>query len=204
VPKISSIIESAQEMAPDQFSARHPHPVLIVEEVMGGEIQRPSAGAVAQLGRRLQRRRRDPQRVVGSTTFSYIPKPRSADPFEDQRQDPPGAGRFVGIRRRPGASHPGDAIVVGRNHACDVLVNDYTVSSRHVSIRVHREASAITDLDSTNGTWVGGRRIEPLVRTILRDGHLVRLGRIRCRFLNPSTFHRYLGRPRIRAFQNGL
>jgi hypothetical protein len=54
---------------------------------------------------------------------------------------------------------PGERIVVGRDHACDVVVDDPAVSRRHVSIRCLGKEWEARDLDSTNGTYVDGRRV---------------------------------------------
>lgn len=125
--------------------------------------------------------------------MAYIPNDEYSDPLEMQREEPPGMGRYVEISKRQGINNLGGAILLGRTNQCDVLINDYTVSSKHASIIFSAgQTFALVDLNSTNGTWLGGRKIEARAKTILRDQHRVRLGRIRCRFFIPATFHRYL------------
>ena len=52
-------------------------------------------------------------------------------------------------------------IIVGRDASCDIEVNDVKVSRQHLQI-VMNDAGQISaiDLNSTNGTWVNGNRIQ--------------------------------------------
>ena len=66
----------------------------------------------------------------------------------------PGAGaRFpiedLGTRR----------VLVGQSVACDVKLEDRAVSRRHAAIELDSLGVRVTDLDSTNGTWVNGVRV---------------------------------------------
>ena len=48
---------------------------------------------------------------------------------------------------------------IGRNSANDVVIDDPTVSSQHCYIAIRAGHSVIHDLNSTNGTTIGGERI---------------------------------------------
>ena len=50
-------------------------------------------------------------------------------------------------------------IVVGRSSRCDVVVDEPTVSRRHLELRAIDGAWLAVDLGSTNGTWLMGRRV---------------------------------------------
>ena len=50
--------------------------------------------------------------------------------------------------------------LVGRGHECDVLLEDDSVSRRHLRLTAEGCAVRIEDLDSTNGLWLHGERIE--------------------------------------------
>ena len=64
--------------------------------------------------------------------------------------------------------------VIGRDPRCDVWVEASGVSRRHACVDVGTETTTITDLDSSNGTFVGGERIaQP---RILADGDVIELG----------------------------
>jgi DNA-binding winged helix-turn-helix (wHTH) protein len=56
---------------------------------------------------------------------------------------------------------PGDN-VIGRDPRCDVWLDHSGVSRRHAQIHVAKAAERpmLTDLDSTNGTFVNGRRVQ--------------------------------------------
>ena len=52
-----------------------------------------------------------------------------------------------------------NALVLGRGARCDVVVAHETVSRRHATICRDEAGCRVTDLDSTNGTWIDGRRV---------------------------------------------
>jgi hypothetical protein len=51
------------------------------------------------------------------------------------------------------------AVVVGRSHGCDLVVDEPTVSRHHLELRALEGAWLAVDLGSTNGTWLLGRRL---------------------------------------------
>ncbi len=66
-------------------------------------------------------------------------------------------------------------VSVGRDPNCDVVFQDDSLSRMHVEVRYFgTDHIAVRDLDSTNGTFVDGKRI---TETILRDGDKMLLGR---------------------------
>lgn len=50
-------------------------------------------------------------------------------------------------------------VVLGRGVNCDIQLQDSEVSRRHAMLEIKGEAASVTDLDSTNGTFVDGVRI---------------------------------------------
>ncbi len=64
--------------------------------------------------------------------------------------------------------------VIGSRPDCDIVVDEPTVSGRHCQIQFEDGQWQVSDLDSTNGTWVDSVRIEA-VRDISR-GAPIRLG----------------------------
>ena len=69
---------------------------------------------------------------------------------------------------------PVDAeVVVGRTEA-DVTIDDPQISRRHALIRPAVAGLEIEDLDSLNGTWVNGERVDG--RRVLGSGDLVQVG----------------------------
>lgn len=69
--------------------------------------------------------------------------------------------------------------VLGRNRECDVCLEDDptqpTISRRHVEVFVEGGCVAIRDV-STNGTWVGPRRLAHGQKVAVPDGELVHVG----------------------------
>ena len=65
-----------------------------------------------------------------------------------------------------------DSLVIGREG--DLVIADPEISRRHCVIRVVDGTLVLDDLQSLNGTWVNGKRIE--FPTLLAPGDTVGLG----------------------------
>ena len=63
---------------------------------------------------------------------------------------------------------------LGRGRQCDVVINDPNVSREHAEIRPRGGSWVITDLGSTNGSQLNGRRIDG--SEVLRAGDEIELG----------------------------
>jgi hypothetical protein len=66
-----------------------------------------------------------------------------------------------------------DRLLVGRHPACDVVVDDPTVSRRHAQLRLRGGVWVLQDLASKNGTSVNGERVG---RVALHSGDVILLG----------------------------
>jgi DNA-binding NtrC family response regulator len=64
-------------------------------------------------------------------------------------------------------------LLLGQGPACDVRLTDPTVSRRHVALELVDSELRVTDLDSTNGTFVGDLRVR---EAFLRGGERLRIG----------------------------
>ena len=64
-------------------------------------------------------------------------------------------------------------IIVGRSPPCNIFVRDKNVSRFHCRILVTEHRCALTDLESTNGTFVNGER---MTDCDLRPGYEIRVG----------------------------
>ena len=105
----------------------------------------------------------------------------------DAKKPPPTAGDPSAMRfriwSRSGPKRTvdvADEARLGRGTDCDVVLDDPAVSKRHARVRFDGQAW-IEDLDSTNGTFVNGRRVTGT--TLLRRGDRIALGTAKIVFL---------------------
>jgi diguanylate cyclase (GGDEF)-like protein len=71
-------------------------------------------------------------------------------------------------------------LVLGRGDNCDVRVNDNSVSRRHAAVQAAGGGWTVTDLGSTNGTFLNNGRVDSAALT---DGDYLRVGNCIYRFL---------------------
>ncbi|HKE17884.1 MAG TPA: GGDEF domain-containing protein [Kofleriaceae bacterium] len=113
--------------------------------------------------------------------------------------DPPGVGRGDGSQGQacmilihaPGGeigrriALAGDQYVLGREDDADILLDRASASRQHAELkRDARGHWVVTDLDSTNGTFVNERRISALA---LEDGDQLRFGDVVFKFLSGTN-----------------
>lgn len=65
------------------------------------------------------------------------------------------------------------AFVVGRAPNSDLMISERAVSRRHAKFEKTESGYEVTDLDSTNGTWINEQRVES---TKLKSGDRIRIG----------------------------
>jgi pSer/pThr/pTyr-binding forkhead associated (FHA) protein len=78
----------------------------------------------------------------------------------------------------PSLTLDGSRIVIGRGAGCEVRLPDPSVSQRHATLRGEGSGYALVDEGSSNGTFVGGVRLTPHAPRTLRNGDVVRVGRV--------------------------
>lgn len=66
--------------------------------------------------------------------------------------------------------------ILGREGEGDIQIDSTTVSRRHARIAVSAERATLEDLDSKNGTFLGGERVSAVVP--LSDGNEIRVGSV--------------------------
>lgn len=71
--------------------------------------------------------------------------------------------------------------IIGSGGGLDVNLNDQAVSAKHASIRYRDGGFSLTDLDSTNGTFLNDG-VEPIARAELRDNDVIRIGEVSLKF----------------------
>ena len=78
----------------------------------------------------------------------------------------------AGIRMRLDESLP-PRLLVGKSPACELRLEDPLVSRRHAALEIGPQSLRVTDLGSTNGTFVSGVRV---VEALLSGGETLRIG----------------------------
>ena len=68
------------------------------------------------------------------------------------------------------------SIIAGNSDAVDIKLDNRFVSRRHFQVRFESDVFYISDLGSTNGTYLNGNKLNPNEDHILRDGDIVGLG----------------------------
>ncbi len=70
-------------------------------------------------------------------------------------------------------------VVVGRGDRADIRIDDARLSREHFALAREGDICVVYDLNSRNGTWVGGRKIS---RMELKSSGWIRAGRTRFLF----------------------
>ena len=88
------------------------------------------------------------------------------------------AGPLAGQSFSVGA---GQSLTIGRSPSCSIpVVGASNVSGKHCSVSVNGSMILVTDLGSTNGTFLGKQRLAPQQPTPVPDGGMVYLGNQNC------------------------
>jgi hypothetical protein len=113
-----------------------------------------------------------PEPAQSGRTMIYSGAERVAEPLEEQARVRAQSAILMIDGRRVVIGPQGATI--GRGRQADVVLNDPNVSRQHAEIRPRGGSWVITDLRSTNGSQLNGRRIEG--PEVLRPGDEIELG----------------------------
>ena len=91
----------------------------------------------------------------------------------------------------------GRKVVVGRAVTSDLPIYDPTVSRHHAELSVAADGVRVRDLDSSNGTFVNGTRID---ETTALDGDVVTFGRVAFKVMQAALPAAKPGQPERDAF----
>jgi pSer/pThr/pTyr-binding forkhead associated (FHA) protein len=120
------------------------------------------------------------KQLAQTTDDTPVPGKRSGQPVVVLvRQVAPGQRRIV---------------TVGRGKDCDISIDTTQVSKRHAYFaREEDGAWCIADAESTNGTYVDGKKLPPHEKHALSDSEAIRFSPDLCfRFFGPEAFFRYM------------
>ena len=76
-----------------------------------------------------------------------------------------------------------DRMTIGRAAACELRIEEPSISSEHARMVRSEEGWRIVNLLSTNGVFVNDKKV---FSHLLNDGDEIRLGRARLRFVDPG------------------
>ena len=80
-----------------------------------------------------------------------------------------------------------DEYLIGRAPDCDLVLNETTVSGKHAKISKVGDSYEITDLKSTNGTFVNGVKID---KKPLRTNEVIKIDVVEFKYVNPAEVPR--------------
>lgn len=117
-----------------------------------------------------------PKQADFGQTMVYTPDRSAPVPLRDEGT---GTGRAVLVAGGKRTMLRGDRMTIGRSRECDVVIDDPNVSRKHAELRAHGPGWIVSDLGSTNGVKVNGRRVR---EAALEPGDEIMLGLIRLEF----------------------
>ncbi len=98
----------------------------------------------------------------------------------------PGQGLLIIRRGLEDSSHVelgAEIVNIGRHPDSEVVLDDITVSRRHVQVEPSAEGYVASDMGSLNGTYVNRVRVE---RAVLGNGDELQVGKFKITFLTGS------------------
>jgi FhaA, N-terminal domain/FHA domain len=111
-------------------------------------------------------------------TMVYGSAGRIAEPLEEQARARQATALLILGGKRIIVGSGGATL--GRSRQCDVVVDDPNVSRTHAELRPRGGSWVLTDLGSTNGSSVNGRRID--APTVVKPGDEIELGTATMKF----------------------
>jgi FhaA, N-terminal domain/FHA domain len=111
-------------------------------------------------------------------TMVYSNAGRLAEPLEERARSRAQTALLLLDGRRVVVGPAG--VTLGRSRQCDVVLSDPNVSREHAEVRPRGGSWVLTDLGSTNGSRINGRRIDR--SEVVRPGDQIELGTTLLRF----------------------
>ena len=115
----------------------------------------------------------EPAQEVSGRTMVHSTAGRIAEPLQEQARSRQQMALLLRVGTRRGGGPAG--ATMGRSRQCDVMVDDPNVSRTHAEIRPRGGSWVVTDLNSTNGSRLNGRRLDQ--PTVLKPGDELELGK---------------------------
>ncbi len=113
-----------------------------------------------------------PPEAQSGRTMIYSNAERVAEPLEERARARAQTALLLVEGKRVVIGPAG--VTLGRGRQCDVALNDPNVSRQHAEIRPRGGSWVLTDLGSTNGSRINGRRVEG--SEVLKPGDEIEVG----------------------------
>jgi hypothetical protein len=138
--------------------------------------------------------RRRPERTQDVTGRPPVP-PEPGEAATMRVATPPRQGgrawRLVGANdlaaafdftvQEPALLETDSGLLIGRSARANFVIEHDSVSRNHARFLLERGELCLEDLDSMNGTWVDGQKLEPNAPVPLQPGGIVEIGKIKLR-----------------------
>jgi hypothetical protein len=111
-------------------------------------------------------------------TIVYSNAQRLAEPLEERARARVQTALLLRDGKRLVVGPAG--VTLGRSRQCDVVLDDPNISRQHAEIRPRGGSWVLSDLGSTNGSRLNGRRVEE--PEVVKSGDEIELGTISLRF----------------------
>lgn len=92
-----------------------------------------------------------------------------------------------------------ETVTIGRSPDCDLILNTNGVSRQHAELRKQVGNWLLVDLDSHNGTFINGHKLEPQTPTPVQDRQNLWFGSYRALFLYPEQVYNLANNLRRKA-----
>lgn len=120
----------------------------------------------------------EPPREESGRTMIYSTAGRVAEPLEERAQVRHQNALLLIDGKRMVVGPTG--VSIGRSRQCDVVIEDPNMSRQHAEIRPRGGSWVLTDLGSTNGSSINGRRIDH--PEVIKPGDEIEVGTSLLRF----------------------
>jgi Protein of unknown function (DUF3662)/FHA domain len=120
----------------------------------------------------------EPVAEESGRTMIYSTAGRVAEPLEERARARHETALLVTGGKRLVVGPGG--VTMGRSRQCDVMLDDPNISRTHAEIRARGGSWVLTDLGSTNGSRLNGRRVDG--SEVLKPGDEIELGTSRITF----------------------
>ncbi len=159
---LREFVDAAAGLGADEFVRRFPHPFLLLETALASGVAATAYDTMHDMKLEGTERRPAP---------GAAPAPKAAAPPESPLPE-------LIFAVRPGEGRPeGSRVTVGRAPENDVVLRVRTVSKVHANlVPLGRGSFAVTDVGSSNGTSVNGRRLPKGDTVPLADGDRISFG----------------------------